>query len=263
MTALSITNRCLVSTREVKFVMSTINPDEVAKFDGLADTWWDEQGPMRVLHRFNPSRLEFIRDEVCSHFTRDTHHVKCLENLQVLDIGCGGGLVCEPLARMGAQVTGLEPALRNLEVARQHAKKSGLVIDYRAEAVETLAARDERFDVVLALEVVEHVRDVAAFIKATCDVVKPGGLLIMATLNRTLRSYAFAIVGAEYVLGWLPKGTHDWNSFIKPEELEAVVADEGLTTIGKSGVVYQPFQDQWLLSKDMAVNYMMSFGKAR
>ncbi len=198
---------------------STIDPAEVARFERIAETWWDPRGPMKVLHRFNPVRLAYIRDEACRRFGRDPRSARSLEGLTVLDVGCGGGVLSEPLARLGARVTGLDPAPTNISVARLHAERVGLPIDYRNETVESVVAKGETFDMVLAMEVVEHVADVQTFVNACAKAAKPEGCLIMATLNRTAKSFAFAIVGAEYVLGWLPKGTHEWEKFVTPEEL--------------------------------------------
>src|SRR5918998_4323036 len=232
---------------------STIDPAEVARFEGIAETWWDPNGPMKVLHKFNPVRLAYIRDEACRRFGRDPRSARPFEGLTILDVGCGGGVLSEPLARLGAGVTGLDPAPNNIRVARLHAERSGLDIDYREEAIETVAARPELFDIVLAMEVVEHVADVQAFVSACCAAVKPGGLLVMATINRTLRAFALAIVGAEYVLGWLPRGTHQWDKFVTPEELCAAINAGGLAVIERRGVVYNPLADQWLLARDTAV----------
>jgi 2-polyprenyl-6-hydroxyphenyl methylase/3-demethylubiquinone-9 3-methyltransferase len=238
-----------------------VDPAEVARFDALAATWWDEAGPMRVLHRFNPVRLAYIRDRVCRHHGRETDRPFALEGLSIVDIGCGGGILSEPLARLGADVTGLEPAGQNLAAARAHAEAGGLAIDYRADTIEAVAAEGARFDVVLAMEVIEHVPDPEAFLRAACAALKPGGLLFAATINRTLRSFALAIVGAEYVLGWLPKGTHDWDKFITPEELKRMLRVGGVTPVDTQGVVYNPLNDRWRQSRDTAVNYMVAAEK--
>ena len=237
---------------------STIDPSEVARFDRLARDWWDPNGPMRALHRLNPVRLQYIRDRACGQFGRDERAPHCLHDLTVLDVGCGAGLLCEPLARLGASVTGLDPAATNIAVARLHAERAGLAIDYRSDTVEAVVAGEERFDVVLAMEVVEHVADVKAFVSACCAAVKPDGLLVMATINRTLRAFALVIVGAEYILGWLPKGTHQWDKFVTPEELAAAIAAGGLSVINRRGAVYNPITAQWLLAGDMSVNYMLA-----
>lgn len=235
---------------------SNIDPAEVARFERLAETWWDPNGPMRPLHKFNPVRLAFIRDEACRRFGRTPKAIRPLEGLSILDVGCGGGVLSEPLARLGAAVTGLDPAPTNIAVAKRHAERSGIDVDYRSETVEAIAARGERFDVVLAMEVVEHVPDVPAFTRACGEAVKPGGMLVVATINRTLRAFALAIVGAEYVLGWLPKGTHQWDKFVTPEELSQAIRAAGLSVSDLRGVVYNPLRDQWSLARDTAVNYM-------
>lgn len=235
----------------------SIDPGEVARFDRMARDWWDPKGPMRALHKLNPVRLEYIRDAACRRFGRDVRAPRPLSGLTILDVGCGGGVLSEPLARLGAGVTGLDPAPNNVHVAKLHAERSGLAIDYRGETIEAVAARGERFDVVLAMEVVEHVADVQAFVSACCAASKPGGLLVMATINRTLRAFALAIVGAEYVLGWLPRGAHQWDKFVTPEELADAIATGGLRVTERRGVVYNPLADQWLLARDTAVNYMV------
>jgi 2-polyprenyl-6-hydroxyphenyl methylase/3-demethylubiquinone-9 3-methyltransferase len=237
---------------------ATIDPAEVARFDAIAKTWWDQKGPMAVLHKFNPVRLGFVRDLACERFGRDPKAMNTLDGLTLVDIGCGGGVLSEPLARLGAEVTGLDPAPTNIAVARAHAQRSGLAIDYRQETIEALVAQGKTFDIVLAMEVVEHVADVEAFVTACCQAVKPGGLLVMATLNRTLKSYALAIVGAEYVLRWLPRGTHDWNRFVTPGELGDAIEANGLELGESTGVVYNPFTDRWSAAPDMDVNYMQA-----
>lgn len=239
-------------------VSGTVDASEVARFEKIARTWWDASGPMGVLHKFNPVRLQVIRDEAAKHFNRDIGTGKPLDGLSLLDIGCGGGLLCEPLTRLGAKVTGIDPAPTNVEVAKLHAGQTGLAIDYRQATVEELVARGERFDIVLSMEVVEHVADVPAFVKACCDAVKPNGLLVMATLNRTLKSFALAIVGAEYILRWLPRGTHSWDKFITPSELEKEISKHGLRIDYRGGVIFNPLMNQWKLSRDMDVNYMLS-----
>ncbi|MEN5082392.1 bifunctional 2-polyprenyl-6-hydroxyphenol methylase/3-demethylubiquinol 3-O-methyltransferase UbiG [Bosea sp. TWI1241] len=237
---------------------STIDPAEVARFDALARDWWDPKGPMAVLHRFNPARLGFVRDLACERFSRDAKAVRPLDGLTLVDIGCGGGVLSEPMTRLGARVTGLDPATTNVEVARAHARTAGLSVDYRSETIESVVAGGERFDIVLAMEVVEHVTDMRAFVDACCAAMKPGGLLVMATLNRTMKSYALAIVGAEYVLGWLPRGTHDWQKFVTPEELEEAIAANGRAVTAREGVSYNPLADRWSRSADLDVNYMLA-----
>jgi 2-polyprenyl-6-hydroxyphenyl methylase/3-demethylubiquinone-9 3-methyltransferase len=234
-----------------------IDREEVARFDALAATWWDEAGPMRVLHRFNPVRVGFIRDALCRHHGRDSAAPFALDGLTICDVGCGGGVLSEPLARLGAGVTGLDPAEKNLAVARAHAEAAGVPVDYRPETIEQVVASGATFDAVLIMEVVEHVSDMPAFVRSACTAVKPGGLLFAATINRTMRSFALAIVGAEYVLGWLPKGTHDWAKFVTPDELSAAIRGGGLHVTETTGVAYNPLNDGWRFSRDMAVNYML------
>ncbi len=241
---------------------STIDPDEVERFSRVAGQWWDPNGPMAALHRFNPVRLAYIRDRAAAHFDRDPTRFDSLAGLRVLDIGCGGGILCEPLARLGASIVGADPAERNIAVARRHAAQSGLAIDYRNNSAEALAQAGETFDVVLAMEVVEHVTDVGAFIALAASMVKPGGLLFVATLNRTAKSFALAIVGAEYILRWLPRGTHQWDKFVTPDELEIAIEQAGLQISDDTGVIYNLFADRWQLSNDMDVNYMVVAEKA-
>jgi 2-polyprenyl-6-hydroxyphenyl methylase/3-demethylubiquinone-9 3-methyltransferase len=241
-----------------RFSDATVDEREVARFAAMAAEWWDPRGRMGMLHKLNPTRLAYIRDTACRHFGRDPKARKCLQGLRVLDIGCGAGILCEPLCRLGAAVVGADPAEANIAAARVHAQTGGLTIDYRATAAEALAGAGETFDVVLAMEVVEHVADLAAFVRCCAGMVAPGGLMITATLNRTLKSFALAIVGAEYVLRWLPRGTHRWDKFVTPNELEAVLERDGLRMIDERGVVYNILLDGWQLSDDMDVNYMVA-----
>ena len=236
---------------------SSIDHAEIDRFSRMASTWWDPRGPMATLHKFNPVRLAYIRDQAAAQFDRDARALDSLKGLRMLDIGCGGGVLSEPLARLGAQVVGADPSEENIAVARAHAEEAGIDVDYRATTAEDLAEAGEQFDVVLAMEVVEHVTDVKAFVASCASMVKPGGLMIAATLNRTLKSFALAIVGAEYVLRWLPRGTHQWDKFVKPEELELAFERAGLQVSGERGVVYNPLADRWQLSSDMDVNYML------
>jgi 2-polyprenyl-6-hydroxyphenyl methylase / 3-demethylubiquinone-9 3-methyltransferase len=235
----------------------TIDADEVARFSRLAGRWWDARGPMAALHKFNPVRLAYIRDRSAAHFGRDPKRLDSLAGLRILDIGCGGGILSEPLARLGASVTGVDPSASNIAVARQHAARSDLSIDYRNTTAEALAEAGEVFDVVLAMEVVEHVADVGLFVDLAAAMVKPGGLLFVATLNRTVKSFALAIVGAEYILRWLPRGTHRWDKFVTPNELEIAIEQSGLHISDETGVIYDLFADRWQLSADMDVNYMV------
>jgi 2-polyprenyl-6-hydroxyphenyl methylase / 3-demethylubiquinone-9 3-methyltransferase len=241
---------------------STIDEDEVARFGRLARQWWDARGPMAALHKLNPVRLGYIRDRAAAHFDRDPARLDSLKGLRILDIGCGGGVLSEPLARLGAVVVGADPAEDNIEVAQHHAAQAGLKIDYRCTTAEALKEAGESFDVVLAMEVVEHVADFNLFVELTAAMVKPGGLLFVATLNRTMKSFALAIVGAEYILRWLPRGTHQWDKFITPGELEIAIEESGLRVVNESGVIYNLFADRWQLSTDMDVNYMVVAEKA-
>ncbi|MFT0862121.1 bifunctional 2-polyprenyl-6-hydroxyphenol methylase/3-demethylubiquinol 3-O-methyltransferase UbiG [Ancylobacter sp. G4_0304] len=241
---------------------STVDPREVERFAALAAEWWNPRGKMRVLHKFNPVRLAWLREKLVAHFGRDPRSLRPLAGLRLLDIGCGGGLIAEPLARMGASVVAIDPAERNIAIAGLHARESGVEVDYRATTAEALADSGERFDVVLAMEVVEHVADIGLFLSRAAEMVKPGGLMAAATLNRTKRSFALAIVGAEYVLGWLPRGTHDWNRFVTPDELAEALEASGLTVLEREGVVFNPLADEWRRSSDVSVNYMMLAGKA-
>src|SRR5476649_898803 len=237
---------------------SSVDSAEVERFSRMAADWWDPRGPMAPLHKLNPVRLGYIRDKATAHFGRDPKKLDCLKDLRMLDIGCGAGILSEPLARLGAQMVGADPAEENIAVAQAHALESGVDIDYRATTAEDLAAAGERFDVVLAMEVVEHVNDVKEFVSTCASMVKPGGLMIAATLNRTLKSFALAIVGAEYVLRWLPRGTHQWDKFVTTNELELAFERAGLQVTGERGVIYNPFADRWQLSSDMDVNYMLA-----
>jgi 2-polyprenyl-6-hydroxyphenyl methylase/3-demethylubiquinone-9 3-methyltransferase len=235
---------------------TSADPGEIARFEALARDWWDETGKFRPLHRLNPTRVKFVLERACRHYGRDPASPRPLTGLTLLDIGCGGGLLAEPMAKAGASVAGIDPGRNNIEAARRHAAMGGLTIDYRCGLAEELVAENARFDVVLALEVVEHVADVGVFLSAACGLVAPGGIVIVATLNRTLKSYALAIVGAEYVLGWLPKGTHDWRKFLRPSELAASLARCGVQLMELTGVAYNPVGDRWRLSNNLDVNYM-------
>ena len=237
---------------------TTVDDAEVARFAALADTWWDPRGKMAVLHKFNPVRLTYIRDAACKRFGRDPKKLDCLSGLRILDIGCGGGLLSEPLARLGANVVGADPAEANVAAARLHAERSEVAVDYRAMTAEALADAGEKFDIVLAMEVIEHVADVQLFIARCAEMVKPGGFMVVATLNRTMKSFALAIIGAEYVLGWLPRGTHRWEKFVTPDELEIALELAGLEMRKTTGVIYNLLADRWQMSSDMDVNYMVT-----
>jgi 2-polyprenyl-6-hydroxyphenyl methylase/3-demethylubiquinone-9 3-methyltransferase len=236
---------------------TTVNTEEIAKFAAMADEWWDPKGKFKPLHKFNPVRLGYVRDNAIRHFGRDAGVRRPLEGLRVLDIGCGGGLLSEPLVRLGAAVTGIDAGEENIAIARLHAEQSGLAIDYRVVTAEALAAEGARFDMVLNMEVVEHVDNVPLYLKSCAQLVAPGGLLFTASINRTPRAFALAIVGAEYVLRWLPRGTHDYRKFLTPEEIAALLRRNGLKVTEKVGVVFHPLADEWRQSRDTGVNYMV------
>ncbi len=233
------------------------DPEELRRFAGLAGQWWDEAGALAPLHKLNPTRLGYIRGQACARFGRDPRDERPLAGLEVLDVGCGGGLLCEPLARLGARVTGIDLEPANLGVAAEHARAGGLEIDYREASAEQLAAAGAKFDLVCVMEVVEHVADQAGFLAACGQLVEPGGALVLATLNRTLRAFALGIVAAEYVLGWLPPGTHSWSRFMRPSEAARALRQSGLAPADLTGVSYDPLRDRFRLSPDPAVNYML------
>ena len=236
---------------------STIDQEEVDRFSAMAAEWWSPTGKFKPLHKFNPVRLAYIRDKAAENFGRDIRSPRPLEGLRVLDIGCGGGLLSEPVARMGASVVGADPSEKNIGIASTHAKASGVSVDYRAVTAEQLAEAGETFEIVLNMEVVEHVADVDFFLGTCARMVRPGGLMFVATINRTMKAAALAIFAAENILRWLPRGTHQYEKLVRPEEIEKPVADNGLSIIDRTGVFFNPLSNQWNLSKDMDVNYMM------
>jgi 2-polyprenyl-6-hydroxyphenyl methylase/3-demethylubiquinone-9 3-methyltransferase len=241
---------------------STVNPDEIARFTAMADAWWDPSGKFRPLHQINPVRIQFIKDNVCRHFGLDTDAETPFKGLDILDVGCGGGLLSEPMARLGANMTSIDAGEKNIEIAKIHAEQSGLNINYRNVYPEDLAKQGQRFDVVLNMEVIEHVADTEAFMAASASVLKdkgkgPGGCMALSTINRNIKSLLLGKVAAEYILRWLPTGTHDWKKFLKPSELARLVRAHGLEFTDLQGMTYNPFKDTWSLSKtDLDVNYL-------
>ncbi len=233
----------------------SLDPAEVEKFSKLAAEWWNPKGKFGVLHVFNPVRLQYIKEQVCARFARDPLERRPFKGLRFLDIGCGGGLLSEPMARLGAEIVGVDPAEKNINTARVHAEEQELAIDYRMGTAEELGG--EQFDVILNMEVIEHVTDPQAFIRVCASLLKPNGLMFVATINRTLKSFGLAIIGAEYVLGWLPKGTHQWEKFITTDELKGWLGENGIFVKDQSGVVYNPLKNEWRKSRDMGVNYMV------
>lgn len=262
---------------------SSLDPEEIARFTKVSSQWWDENGPFKPLHQLNPTRIRFIRNQIMTHFGRSvdssnlpdndhnehptpsshTLNSQIFQGLSVLDVGCGGGLVCEPLCRLGAKVTGVDGSEPTIDIAKAHSALSELNIDYQATTVESLAEKGEKFDVVLALEIVEHVADVAGFVASCAAVVKPGGLIIFSTLNRTIKSYLVAIVGAEYIVQWVPKGTHEWSKFLTPAELAAPLREQGLILTDIRGMIFNPLKWGWELSSDTDVNYFMTAVKGK
>lgn len=237
--------------------LSSLDSGEVEKFSKLAAEWWNPKGKMGVLHKFNPVRLAWIKEQACARLGLDPLARAPLEGLRLLDIGCGGGLLCEPMARLGASVVGVDASEKNIKTARVHAAEMELAIDYRVGMAEDLAAAGEKFDIILNMEVIEHVAQPAFFVASCASMLKPGGLMFVATLNRTLKSFGLAIIGAEYVLGWLPKGTHEWERFVTPDELRGWMSENGVGVKAESGVTYHPLADEWRGSRDMGVNYMV------
>ncbi len=240
--------------------MSTINKDEIQKFSKLADEWWDVNGKFKPLHMFNPIRIEYIIDKITQHFKLDNKKKLLLKNLEILDIGCGGGLISEPMARLGGNVTGIDAGEKNIKIASLHSKKSNLKINYLNSSPEQLTEK-EKFDIILNLEVVEHVDDLNLYLQSCYDLLKTNGLMFTATINRTLVSYVKAIIGAEYILRWLPIGTHDWNKFIRPEELEKKLSNKKFTTNNIQGLEFNPILSRWKKSDNLSVNYIVCSSK--
>lgn len=246
----------MVSTAQTVSSRS-VDETEVEKFSRIAAEWWDPNGKFAPLHKLNPVRLAFIREAVAEHFGRDARALRPFEGLALLDIGCGGGLLSEPMAKMGFAVTGVDPSEKNVGTARAHAAQSGLAVRYEATSAESLVSEGAAFDVVLNMEVVEHVADLRAYLEACAQLVKPGGLMFVATINRTLKALALAKVAAEYILGWLPAGTHDWNRFVTPEQLKKMLEEADLTVLKIQGITFDPLGWDWRLSSDTDVNYMV------
>ncbi|MDI1327094.1 MAG: bifunctional 2-polyprenyl-6-hydroxyphenol methylase/3-demethylubiquinol 3-O-methyltransferase UbiG [Brevundimonas sp.] len=236
----------------------SIDPADVARFSAQAAEWWDARGPFAPLHKFNPARLAFVRDRAAERFGRDARTRAPFAGLTLLDVGCGGGLIAEPMRRMGFEVTAIDASAENIGTARAHAEQQGLDIAWRAATVEQMEAEGAGpFDVVLTMEVIEHVADPEAFVRACSRLVKPGGMMVVATLNRTLKSLALGKIAAEYVLRWVPAGTHDWNQFLKPDEIRLMLSQEPVAVTGPFGLAYDPFTDRWSESSDAGINYMM------
>jgi 2-polyprenyl-6-hydroxyphenyl methylase / 3-demethylubiquinone-9 3-methyltransferase len=243
-----------------KFTSNTVDDDEIAKFSAMADAWWDVHGAFKPLHDITPLRVGYVRDQVCEHFLRDPTATLPLQGLKLLDIGCGGGLASEPMCRLGANVTGVDASSKNISIAKHHAEQSGLDITYRATNAETLVGEGVQFDVVLALEIIEHVADVQAFLRAVTALTREGGIIVITTLNRTLKSLLMAKIGAEYVMRWLPIGTHDWNKFLRPSEIALPMRDMGCEQRDLTGMIYHPLKRTWSLSEDdVSVNYLQCF----
>jgi 2-polyprenyl-6-hydroxyphenyl methylase/3-demethylubiquinone-9 3-methyltransferase len=237
---------------------SSLDPGELAKFEALGRSWWDAKGPMAPLHKLNPVRIAYIRDRACARFGRDPRSLRPLDGLRVLDVGCGGGLLAEPLARLGADVTGIDPLPESIATARWHAEEVGVEVAYEATTLEEVVDAGRRFDLVIASEVVEHVPDLAGFLAALAAAIRPGGLAVLSTVSRTPESFLKAIVGAEYILGWLPRGTHDWRRFVRPAELARHLRAQGLRPTHVSGIGYDGATDSFRLTRDPGVNYLLA-----
>ena len=239
--------------------MSTVNQKEIEKFSKMADEWWDPNGKFKPLHRFNPIRIKYIKENIINNFKIEANE-NPLRNIKILDIGCGGGLLSEPMTKLGATVTGIDASSKNIEIAKLHAKKNKLKINYVNCSPEKLPEQ-EKFDVILNMEIVEHVEDISLFLKSCSQLLKKEGLMFVATINKTLKSYMFAIIGAEYILRWLPIGTHEWEKFVKPDELKNELLNYGLVLEKLDGVKFNPIKNEWFLSKDTSVNYISKFVK--
>ena len=242
---------------QIERAAPSVDPAEVAKFSAMAEEWWDPAGKFAPLHKYNPVRLAFIREAAANHFGRDARLVRPFEGLTLLDVGCGGGLLSEPLSRMGFTTTGIDPSAKNIAIASAHAASAGAPVSYRTATTEALAAEGGTYDVVLDMEVIEHVADIRVHVRSCARLLKPGGLLFVATLNKTLKSFALAKIGAEYVLRWLPPGTHDWNRFVDPKTLCRLLEESGLNPLRTQGVAFDPLAWDWRLSSDLDVNYMV------
>ncbi|PCI52052.1 MAG: bifunctional 3-demethylubiquinol 3-O-methyltransferase/2-polyprenyl-6-hydroxyphenol methylase [Alphaproteobacteria bacterium] len=239
-------------------ISASVDPAEIANFSALAATWWDPNGPFKPLHKLNPTRIAYAKNSLCHHFKRDPHEDLPLKGLRILDIGCGGGLLSEPMARLGVTMVGADASEKNIKTAQVHADEMGLDVDYRHITAEEMAAAGEKFDAILNMEVIEHVADIPSFLNACHSLLKDDGCMVVSTLNRTAKSWAMAIAGAEYIMRWLPRGTHDWHKFLKPSELVRALDNSHFETIDLKGMVYHPFSGDWSLdSKDFAVNYLV------
>jgi len=239
--------------------MTTVNKKEIEKFSRMAEEWWDVEGKFKPLHKFNPIRIKYIKESVIENFKLQNNEKLPLNGINLLDIGCGGGLLSEPMCRLGATVTGIDASAKNIEIAKIHAKKNNLNINYVCTSPEKI--QKEKFDVILNMEIVEHVENVDLFLNSSSNLLKKGGLMFVATINKTLKSYLFAIIGAEYILRWLPIGTHEWEKFIKPDDLKNILSKFDMTMIKTDGVKFNPILDKWSLSKDTSINYISKFIK--
>jgi 2-polyprenyl-6-hydroxyphenyl methylase/3-demethylubiquinone-9 3-methyltransferase len=251
----------VIVTKERKIKNTTIDQKEHDKFYKMAEEWWDPKGKFKALHKFNPARIAFIREKIINHFKINGQDITPFNNLNLLDVGCGGGLLSEPMSRLGASVTGIDVVEKNIKTALAHANEHALPINYQVSTVEDLAKKRKKYDIILNMEVIEHVADTSLFIKSCSHLLSPNGIMIFASLNRTIMSYGLAIIGAEYILGWLPRGTHDWNKFITPDELKILFKSNKLTIDEIKGVKYNPIFDSWKVSEDLSINYLGSSTK--